>query len=156
MSSTDATTFTEEVGGRLRALRSARCWSLQEVAEKSGWSPSVIGAWERGARTISVPQLHNVAAFYDVPIEVLLGSEPRANPSGKRRRLVLNLEALQGAPDEAAALKRYVRSIIVERGDWGGKVLTIRGSDMDAVCALVSVETYDEAFFRLDAWGVLA
>lgn len=152
----DGAAFAVQVGARLRALRKARMWSLQDVVNRqAGWSASAIGAWERGSRAISVPLLYEVAAFYGVSVSLLLGGDRELKPKPKQRRLVFDLEALQSTPD-AAMVERFVRTIIVERGDYNGRVLTIRDDDMNAICTLVGVETHAEAIAQLDNWGVLA
>jgi transcriptional regulator with XRE-family HTH domain len=144
---------TLEVGRRLRALRKARHMSLDDVERQSAgrWSASAIGAYERGFRTLSLPRLHELAEFYDVAVSVLLGEQ--TTPSEGPPKLVLDLEALNRAPD-AAPVQRFVRSIIVERGDYNGRVLTIRRDDLRAICALLQTDV-PEAVARLEAWGAL-
>jgi hypothetical protein len=66
---------------------------------------------------------------------------------------VLDLEALNRAPD-AGPVQRFVRSIIIERGDYNGRVLTIRRDDLRAICALLQTDVAD-AVSRLEAWGAL-
>jgi transcriptional regulator with XRE-family HTH domain len=150
---TTPSTVTLEVGRRLRALRKARHMSLDDVERQSAgrWSASAIGAYERGFRTLSLPRLHELAEFYDVPVSVLLGEQ--APPSEGPPKLVLDLEALNRAPD-AAPVQRFVRSIIVERGDYNGRVLTIRRDDLRAICALLQTDVAD-AVGRLESWGAL-
>jgi transcriptional regulator with XRE-family HTH domain len=150
---TTPTSVTLEVGRRLRALRKARHMSLDDVERQSSgrWSASAIGAYERGFRTLSLPRLHELAEFYDVPVSVLLGEQTPAHEGPPK--LVLDLEALNRAP-EAAPVQRFVRSIIVERGDYNGRVLTIRRDDLRAICALLQTDIAD-AVKRLEAWGAL-
>jgi hypothetical protein len=84
-------------------------------------------------------------------VSVLLGEQtPSAEGPPK---LVLDLEALGSVP-EAASVQRFVRSIIVERGDYNGRVLTIRRDDLRAICALLQTDVAD-AINRLQAWGAL-
>lgn len=151
------TNVTYEVGRRLRALRKAKGMSLDDVERASAgrWSASAIGAYERGFRTLSLPRLHELADFYDVPVSVLMGQQeaPAAADSEKPRKLVLDLEALNAVP-EAAAVQRFARSIILERGDFNGRVLSIRKDDLRAICALLQVST-NEAVEQLEAWGAL-
>jgi transcriptional regulator with XRE-family HTH domain len=147
------TNVTLEVGRRLRALRKAKGMSLDDVERASSgrWSASAIGAYERGFRTLSLPRLHELAAFYDVPVSVLLGQHEQ--PTERPRKLVLDLEALSGVP-EAAAIQRFARSIVLERGDFNGRVLSIRRDDLRAICALLQVDT-PQAIAQLEAWGAL-
>ena len=146
--------FCAEVGARLRKLRLARGLSLQDVARMNpDFTFSALGGWERGIRSISVPRFHALAAFYNVPVAMLLG----AKGSGpKRRRLVLDLEALKRSPSTAAPVSRFARSIVVARGDYNGRVLTLRDDDLYAISAMIGVKTHAEVFSQLEAWGVLA
>jgi transcriptional regulator with XRE-family HTH domain len=127
--------------------------SLDDVERASSgrWSASAIGAYERGFRTLSLPRLHELAAFYDVPVSVLLGQQDQ--PAERPRKLVLDLEALSSVP-EAAAIQRFARSIVLERGDFNGRVLSIRRDDLRAICALLQVDT-PQAIAQLEAWGAL-
>jgi transcriptional regulator with XRE-family HTH domain len=147
------TSVTLSVGRRLRSLRKARHMSLDDVERQSSgrWSASAIGAYERGFRTLSLPRLHELAEFYDVPVSVLLGEQTSSHEGPPK--LVLDLEALNRVP-EAAPVQRFVRSIIVERGDYNGRVLTIRRDDLRAICALLQTDIAD-AVARLEAWGAL-
>ena len=150
---TTPTNVTIEVGRRLRALRKARRMSLDDVERESSgrWSASAIGAYERGFRTLSLPRLHELAEFYDVSVSVLLGEQP--TPTEGPPKLVLDLEALNRVP-VAAPVQRFVRSIIVERGDYNGRVLTLRRDDLRAISALLQTDTAD-AVKRLESWGAL-
>jgi transcriptional regulator with XRE-family HTH domain len=150
---TAPSSVTIEVGRRLRALRKARHMSLDDVERHSAgrWSASAIGAYERGFRTLSLPRLHELSEFYDVPVSVLLGEQ--APPTEGPPKLVLDLEALNRAPG-AAPVQRFVRSIIIERGDYNGRVLTIRRDDLRAIAALLQVDA-GEAVAQLESWGAL-
>ena len=55
--------FSVEVGQRLRAVRRLRKLSLDDVERESGgqWSASAIGAYERGFRNLSLPRLRELA-----------------------------------------------------------------------------------------------
>lgn len=66
--------YATAVGSRLRLVRKQKKLSLQAVEASSGleFKASVLGAYERGERSISVPRLQRLAALYDVPIDQLL------------------------------------------------------------------------------------
>src|ERR1700722_20252522 len=70
----DAAKYAHAVGLRLRAVRRQKRLSLQAVEQESGqeFKASVLGAYERGERAISVPRLQRLARLYDVPVEQLL------------------------------------------------------------------------------------
>ena len=148
--------FSVEVGQRLRAVRRAREMSLDDVERTSGgrWSASAVGAYERGFRNLSLPRLRELADFYAVPMGVLLGEEDgQARAPGLVVKVVLDLEALGHIP-EAEPVVRYLRTIIIERGDFNGRMLSIRRDDIRALCAILhSTET--ELFETLRGWGAL-
>ena len=146
--------FSIEVGKRLRSVRRIRGLSLDDVERESGgkWSASAVGAYERGFRNLSLPRLRDLAMFYDVPMGVLLGEE---DITGGRTqgRLVLDLVALQSV-SEAEAVLRYLRSIILERGDYNGRVLSIRRDDLRAICSLLRTDEIT-TLEQLAAWGAV-
>jgi len=157
--SNDDTTlpFSREVGQRLRAVRRQRRLSLDDVERQSDgrWSASAIGAYERGFRNLSLPRLRELAEFYDVPMATLLGEiDLRDDDRAGSVKIVLDLTNLEGIA-EAAPLVRYARSIVLERGDWNGRVLSIRRDDVRALCSMLQV---DEAglLTQLEAWKVLS
>lgn len=148
--------FSREVGLRLRAVRRQRRLSLDDVERTSGgrWSASAIGAYERGFRNLSLPRLRELAEFYAVPMLTLLGEiDLRDEQSMAPQRVVLDLSRLEKL-EEAAPLVRYARSIVLERGDWNGRILSIRKDDVRALCSMLHV---DEAGLmdQLQAWDVL-
>src|SRR6185312_8657111 len=69
--------YSRKVGERLRAIRRQKRLSLQEVESSSQqeFKASVLGAYERGERAISVPRLQRLARFYAVPVDQLLPRE---------------------------------------------------------------------------------
>jgi transcriptional regulator with XRE-family HTH domain len=153
--SLDEDGFTRAVGQRLRAIRQAQGLSLAEVEVRSEgkWSASAVGAYERGFRTLSLPRLQALADFYKVPVGVLLGEPTSMAPAGERRKIVLDLEAL-GRIDPAAPIRRFVHSIIDARGDFNGKVLSLRHDDLKALCTLVGGDI-PTGVAQLRSWGVM-
>src|ERR1700761_4753967 len=67
-------TYAARVGDRLRVVRKQKRMSLQAVesASQHEFKASVLGAYERGERAISVPRLQRLARFYNVPVDQLL------------------------------------------------------------------------------------
>ena len=55
---------------------------------------------------------------------------------------------------DAAAVMRYLRTIILERGDFNGRVLSVRRDDVRALCAILHASE-TELFTTLDGWGAL-
>ncbi len=151
----DEEAFARRVGQRLRAIRQAQALSLSDVEEQSGgrWSASAVGAYERGFRNLSLPRLKALADFYRVPVSVLLGETGPAGQPSDRRKLVLSLEALREV-DPAEPVQRFVQSIIEARGDFNGKVLSLRNDDLKALCVLCGGDI-PTGVAQLRAWGVL-
>ena len=147
--------FSIEVGQRLRSVRRIRGLSLDDVERESGgrWSASAVGAYERGFRNLTLPRLRDLAGFYDVPMGVLLGEEDLAGSGRAQGRLVLDLVALQNVTDAESVL-RYLRSIILERGDYNGRVLSIRRDDLRAICSLLRTDE-TTTLEQLATWGAL-
>ncbi|MCU1454815.1 MAG: transcriptional regulator, family [Acidimicrobiales bacterium] len=147
--------FSRAVGQRLRAIRQAQGLSLSDAEERSGgrWSASAIGAYERGFRTLSLPRLKSLADFYKVPVSVLLGEPQPMAASPDRRKIVLDLAALE-AIDPSAPIRRFVRSIIEARGDFNGRILSLRHDDLKALCTLVGGDI-STGVAQLRGWGVM-
>ncbi len=160
--------YGRKVGERLRLIRRQKRLSLQDVEATSDqeFKASVLGAYERGERAISVPRLQRLARFYRVPVDQLLpfdedGDAPGDGADDGARRGVdtdaptkldlARLEHLGGT--EAETLSRYVRMIQVQRQDFNGRVLTIRRDDMRAIAAILGVGE-EHADRRLDDLGL--
>ena len=75
--------YSRKVGERLRVIRRQKRLSLQEVEATSDeeFKASVLGAYERGERAISVPRLERLAKFYNVPVDQLLPREDITAPA---------------------------------------------------------------------------
>jgi len=69
--------YSEAVGVRLRAIRKQRGLSLQDVQKRSEgeFKAAVLGAYERGERSLSLPRLQRLASFFQVPITQMLPQE---------------------------------------------------------------------------------
>jgi transcriptional regulator with XRE-family HTH domain len=170
----DDEAYAGKVGARLRSIRRQKHLSLQDVEAASGqeFKASVLGAYERGERAISVPRLQRLARFYRVPVDQLLpgdagddfGPRPgdrdvvidltdRAQQTDRTVKLDLGaVEKISGP--EARMLARYIRMIQVQRGDFNGRVLTVRNDDLRAIACILDV-TPDRAIERLEALGLL-
>jgi transcriptional regulator with XRE-family HTH domain len=75
------------LGAGLRSLRRQQHLSLQDVetASHHEFKASVLGAYERGDRAISVPRLQRLARIYHVPVDQMIprGDEPSTpSPAG--------------------------------------------------------------------------
>ena len=149
--------YAKALGSRLRAIRTQQGLSLHGVEEKSNgrWKAVVVGSYERGDRAVTVQRLSELADFYNVPISELL---PQGAPSAaleSQQRLVIDLEALQTiASEERRLLARYAATIQSQRGDYNGRVLSIRRDDLRALAVMYD-ESPTQLTEQLIEWGVL-
>ena len=148
--------YAHALGARLRSIRAQQGLSLHGVEEKSEgrWKAVVVGSYERGDRAVTVSRLAELAEFYRVPVAELLpeGSGVRHESAGK---IVLDLEKLyDAATDTLEYVARYARAIQQQRGDYNGRVLSIRADDLRAL-AIVYDESTSSLVERLNEHGVL-
>lgn len=153
--------FTAAVGERLRLVRRQRHLSLQAVESVSNkeFKASVLGAYERGERSISVPRLQRLARLYEVPVDQLLphqdqflggevapldGVDPDVEEDPRRRsaplpdKVAIDLMKLSETPGpERDLLRHFLRSIQVQRQDFNGRVITIRGEDLRIMASML-------------------
>ena len=137
-----------QLGARLRAIRRQQHLTLHDVEERSGaeWKAVVVGSYERGDRAISVAKLARLAAFYGVPLHDLLPTAegpPAPAPPGTSSAPRLDLTALDSDDEVLQAVARYVQRIQVERGDYNGRVLTVREDDLSAIALAFGIEPDD-------------
>ena len=167
--------YATKVGGRLRAIRRQKRLSLHDVESASNeeFKASVLGAYERGERAISVPRLQRLARFYRVPVDQLLPGDdgPDFGPRPGDGDLVIDLtdggqppadrtvkfdlaamERLEGRDGELIA--RFLRMIQVQRGDFNGRVLTVRRDDVRVLACILDVIP-ELAADQLERMGVL-
>ena len=116
----------------------------------------VIGSYERGSRAVTVQRLAELAQFYGVPVAELLPEGSGAGPNAEAApRLIFDLERLQELPAaDAALLGRYIATLQAQRGDYNGRVITIRQEDLRAL-AVIYDDSPSHFAQRLVSWGVL-
>lgn len=147
------------LGQRLREIRSQQDMTLQEVEERSGgrWKAAVIGAYERGDRAISAPKLIELARFYRVPVAQLLPERSGWQTAGSHdpERVSVDLAALADSDGpRAQSIDNYARDLQARRGDFNGRVLTLRSDDLRSLSATFST-TPTELRDELEAEGLL-
>jgi len=149
--------YARALGSRLRAIRQQQGLSLHGVEEKSQgkWKAVVIGSYERGDRAVTVQKLAELATFYGVPVSELLPDGTPTAATEAPPKLILDLERLGAVPAEKAGpLARYAAAIQAQRGDYNGRVLSIRQEDLRTLGVI-----YDEPVSMLTeeliSWGVL-
>ena len=152
-----ATDYARALGSRLRGIRTQQGLSLHGVEEKSNgrWKAVVVGSYERGDRAVTVQRLAELADFYGVPVQALLPDGTPAGASEPPPRLVLDLERLLNVPAEKAGpLSRYAQTIQSQRGDYNGKVLSIRADDLRSLAVIYDMPPA-QLVDQLIAWHVL-
>jgi transcriptional regulator with XRE-family HTH domain len=166
--------YPATLGARLRSLRRQQHLSLQDVEAASDheFKVSVLGAYERGERAISVPRLQRLARVYRVPVDQMVpsdepgmapptgdeqGVDPAAGPGHTQRdhrSVTIDLAALtQLGEHKGEMLARYLRTIEVQRGDYNGRILTIRRHDLTAIACIFGCHP-DQVPGRLDNLGL--
>ena len=166
--------YARQLGASLRAIREQRGWSLRDVqaASDGRFTASAVGTYERGERGISVQRLSELAQLYGVPLERLLPET--SDPQGRRgwrpseddgpsrevegrrsEKVVIDLVVLEERTEpELETIRRYVDAIKLTRGDFNGRMLSVRQSDVWAWSAMSAVDT--ESFVeRLDRLEIL-
>src|SRR5713226_2130869 len=129
---TSTLTYAQSVGDRLRNVRFQKGLSLHdvEVSSRDEFKASVLGAYERGERSISVPRLQRLAIFYGVPVDQLLPRlidgeiilDQSAVAGSLSDGIRIDLQRLKdAAAPEAEVLSRYLNMIQMARGDFNGK-----------------------------------
>ena len=159
--------YSTQLGDRIRVIRRQKRLSLQDVEARSDaeFKASVLGAYERGERAVSVPRLHRLAEFYNVPVDQLLppldartdaetGGTDESSSWTTGDKVIIDLVALgEASGPQVELIRRYLEIIQVKRQDFNGRVLTIRGDDLQALAAIVGTGV-DEAPGRLVEMGL--
>ncbi|MHB1509581.1 MAG: helix-turn-helix domain-containing protein [Acidimicrobiales bacterium] len=169
----DVAGYAHAVGLRLRAVRRQKRLSLQAVERASGeeFKASVLGAYERGERTISVPRLQRLAQIYSVPVDQLLpadmsqplgrtgatSSPSRSGAAGERpvRKITVDLVRLNEVTGpERDLLRHFLASVQVQRQDFNGKVITIREADLRVMASMFG-RSVEALVTRLEELGLI-
>lgn len=148
--------YARALGQRLRRVRVQQRRSLQDVEDASGGrlKASVVGAYERGERSVSITRLQALADHYRVPVQELLPGGDDRPPADESRRLTIDLIALEERRSEVPVLARYVAAIQSRRGDYNGAVLTVRAADLEALAAALEDRPH-QLRARLEHAGLL-
>ena len=169
-----AQSYIRAVGARLRVVRNQLGLSLQAVEATSSqeFKASVLGAYERGERAVSVSRLQRLAKLYGVSVDQLLPHEsdatrwwmskdaeapgassperPAAQPWQNSDTVTIDLTRLRDVSGpERDLIRRFVSMIQVQRQDFNGQLITIRSSDVRAIACLFGM-TPDAMGRRLD------
>lgn len=155
-------TYSTLLGERLRRIRLQKGLSLHDVESGSAqeFKASVLGAYERGERSISVSRLSRLAGFYGVPVDQLLPKvavDDASEPGTPRtERITIDLQRLENVESpERSVLQRYLNLVQMQRGDFNGRVLTIRQDDLRAIASVLDL-TADNLLTRIEGLGIKA
>lgn len=159
-------TSGSQVGERLRAIRRQKGLSLHDVEARSEleFKASVLGAYERGERAISVPRLLRLAELYEVPADQLLPRSAEveinltetASSDSSPDGFTIDLTRLGQIDDpDAATINRYATTIQLQRQDFNGRMLTIRRDDLRVLAAALG-RSADELGAHLERLGLRA
>jgi transcriptional regulator with XRE-family HTH domain len=145
--------YADDVGERLREIRTRLQLSLQDVERESHgeWKAAVVGSYERGDRNISASRLCQLADFYGVPASEVLPDDGAVTHRERRGgAIVLDLEALQSVESQFPGVARFVESLQVQRGDFNRTLLSVRGEDIRSLAIIENLppESLMEALRR--------
>ncbi len=138
------------VGRRLRKIRMQNSLSLKDVEKstKGHVKASILGAYERGERVISIPRLYELAEFFNVPVDYLItngareAEETQRGASAKAGGIKIDLVSLNKLPEkDVSLLKNYISGIRKQREDFNVEVITIREDDLKMLAALYGTDT---------------
>lgn len=137
--------YSRLLGARIRQIRQQKGLSLTSVEERSAeeFKASVLGAYERGERTIAVTRLMRLADHYRVPVDQLLpGGDDDRNPpdTGLRSPLCLDLvkvARLDGL--EGDLLRRQLGLLQLRRQDFNGRLMSVRHDDERVLAGVFGV-----------------
>ena len=120
--------FNYALGQRLRAARRQRGWSLGDVESQTDgeFKASVVGAYERGERAISVQRFVRLADIYGAGAAELL-------PLPSEESHVIDLDALDA--DDGQLVDRYLAAIQMMRKLPGDE--EVRDSDRAVISSLI-------------------
>lgn len=120
--------FNYALGQRLRAARRHRGWSLGDVESQTDgeFKASVVGAYERGERAISVQRFARLSDIYGTPPSDLLPAQPDPD-------IVIDLDVLAG--EDGDLVDRYLAAIQMMRKKPG--VEEVRESDRAVISSLL-------------------
>ena len=163
--------YASALGNRLRSVRKQKHLSLQavEAISHQEFKASVLGAYERGERAISVPRLQRLATIYSVPVDQLLPKDENVSPlarhgapvpeEGKEpvvepAKVTVDLTKLSAvAGPERDLLRHFLGMIQLQRQDFNGRMITIRADDLKIIASLFGM-TSSAMSRRLEELGL--
>jgi transcriptional regulator with XRE-family HTH domain len=143
-----APNYSIRVGERLRQVRKELRLSLQAVEANSNqeFKASVLGAYERGERAISVLRLQRLATFYGVPVDRLLPPVTEITTEDGDSNITIDLRTIAAEAAEASGgsaggsdlIARYL-SVVRTRRRTGDGPVNLRNEDLQTLSLLLGV-----------------
>lgn len=136
---------SNEIRVRIRQLRRERGLTLLAFEKLSGGRirAVVLGAYERGDRSMSLKKVIEIADVFGVELAHLMApSSGRGESPELADRHIYDLRALQALEPspEKEILTKYIRRIAHRRGDWAGEIISLRRDDIDALSRVIDSE----------------
>jgi transcriptional regulator with XRE-family HTH domain len=141
----------EEIAASIRSIRKQKGLTLKdvEVASKGVWKAVVVGSYERCDRALSLKKAISLAAFYQVPLDQLLGLEAEPGSGARSKgeaesKITLDLKrSLSKKADlhldpVKAMYQTFLTLICAKRRDWNGEVLSLRYSDLETLAIIAN------------------
>jgi len=141
-----STIDSNEIRGRIRQLRRERGLTLLAFEKLSGGRirAVVLGAYERGDRSMSLNKVIEIAEVFGVELaHIMAPSSGRGDISRSTHRHIYDLRALQALEPSAEKeiLTKYIMRIAHQRGDWAGEIISLRQDDINALSRIIDSET---------------
>jgi hypothetical protein len=102
----------------------------------------VIGSYERCDRALSLKKAINLAAFYQMPLDQLLGLENRES-APMNRKITLDLRRVRERSttgNNFQFLATFTNLLCAKRRDWNGEVLSLRDTDLTTLALLLTLD----------------
>jgi len=134
----------EDIAASLRAIRKQKGITLKdvEIASNGRWKAVVIGSYERCDRALSLKKAINLAAFYQMPLDQLLGLENRES-APMNRKITLDLRRVRESSttgNNFQFLATFTNLLCAKRRDWNGEVLSLRDTDLTTLALLLTLD----------------
>lgn len=129
------------IGSNLRKVRKSQGMTLDDVEKKSlgVWKAVVVGSYERSDRSLSLKKAIELAYFYQVPIDQLLGLSAPVPTGTSDQRTILDLRRLHAYSqhfEDLRMVSHFAALICAKRKDWNGELLSLRDSDQTTLALL--------------------
>ena len=134
----------EDIAASLRAIRKQKGMTLKdvEIASNGRWKAVVIGSYERCDRALSLKKAINLATFYQMPLDQLLGLENRES-APMNRKITLDLRRVRESSttgNNFQFLATFTNLLCAKRRDWNGEVLSLRDTDLTTLALLLTLD----------------